>query len=124
MQKICGTKSNYTFLTETLLKYEALLVLHEQQILIEIILLYKIKMNDVKFCMPNLKKILASLNDNQLVSKHTLAKVLFHLSVALLAFKNAILAYSCRTTAPLFLSLETQPAMHMHLLCRTPVSST
>lgn len=56
MQKLCGTKSNYTFLIETLLKYEALLVLHEQQILIELILLYKIKMNDVKFCMPNLKK--------------------------------------------------------------------
>lgn len=38
--------------------------------------------------MPNPKKFLASLNDNLLVSKHTLAKILFHLCVALLAFRK------------------------------------
>lgn len=38
--------------------------------------------------MPNLKKILASLNDNQLLNKCILAKIFLHLRVALLAFRK------------------------------------
>lgn len=89
----------------------------------KLISLHKIIIINVKSFMPNLKKCLASLNGNQHISKNTLSKVLSHLCIALFAFRKCHFDMHSSSYCSLFLSLETQPAMHMHISCISISSS-